>query len=65
MAFSLVRRMLLLVSHIRWQLEEPLRHLPVLMLSPVVHEVHTEIMDENPGDVLEKMTMQRKKWILH
>ena len=41
-----------------------LRHLPVLILSPVVHEVHSEVMDENPGAVLGKMTVWRKKWIL-
>lgn len=59
MAFSLAGRMLL-VSHIQWELEKQLRHLPVLILSTVVHEVRAEVMDENPGAVLGKMTMQRR-----
>lgn len=61
---SLAGRMFLSVNHIRWELKGQLRHLPVMLLSPVVREVHSEVMDENLGAVLGKMTMQRKKCIL-
>lgn len=35
-----------------------------LFLTPVALEVHTEVMDEHPGAVLGKMSMQREKQIL-
>lgn len=55
---------MLSVNHVQWELTGPLRHLPVLILSSVVHEVHTQVMDENPGAVVGEMTLPRKTWIL-
>lgn len=64
MAFSLAERMLLLVNHVRWELKEQLSHLPILILSPAIHEVHAEVMAENLEAVWGEITMQRKQWIL-
>lgn len=61
MAFSLAGRMLLLVNHVRWELKGQLRYLPVLILSPLVHEVHNEIVDENPGAVWGKNEYAEKE----